>query len=528
MNSCEYYQELISSLVDGEISQEENEALMLHLNSCSRCNAMYAVFHDLSDILSEDPEPLPEGLHENIMAGVRRSEIMKKNRRMRRIGLRTAMTAAACAVLVLFAAVSFDPGRRADSVSIHSEQEAMELLPTPSPVTGTPAADVYVLPAATPVPAQTPVPVQTPAPAYDAGGSEAAYTPVQPEQYNPYSYDSYQETAPLPIWTPAPATPAPVWTPAPETYTQPARTPAPTTPAPVWTPAPAPAATTAPASTAAPVPAETAPTVTTTAETTTAVYEMADQAAFNAAPVEEAPVEEAPAVLTAENTLMQARTADPAPTQDPEDAADYGGDETEPDEEPVTFSLFSSMMNMFEAAPTDQLADAKLAAPAGIETGLDALAPGDSEESPAPVLSGIPLEVTQEAEKPAVEEHVTVYGNDARTKLLAMIGKNEDTLPQEAELTRLVHVSLLPDDAYGSEEKMDIAIYGDFVYCSLFPVEGGSVTYRADCSLRELDSFLETCPSAPAPSAAPTPDPYMDPTPVPSPDESAAENTPTE
>ena len=509
MNSCAYYQELISSLVDGELSEEENEALMLHLNTCSRCNAMYAVFHDLSDILSEDPEPLPEGLHENIMAGVRRSEIMKKNRRMRRIGLRTAMTAAACAVLVLFAAVSFDPGRRADSVSIRSEQEAMELLPTPSPVTGTPAADVYALPAATPVPAQTPstVPAQTPAVAFDTAGS-AAYTPVQPEQYNPYPYDSYQETAPLPTWTPAPA---PVWTPAPETYTQP-----------VWTPAPAPAVTTAPA------PAETAQTVTATAETTTAVYEMSDQPAFNAAPVEEAPIEETPAVQTVENTLMQARAADPVPTQDPEDAADYGADETQPDEEPATFSLFSSMMNMFEAAPPDQLADAKLASPAGIDTGLDAPAPGDSEESPAPVLSGIPLEIAQEEEKPAVEERVTVYGNDARTKLLAMIGKNEDTLPQEAELTRLVHVSLLPDDAYGSEEKMDIAIYGDFVYCTLFPVEGGSVTYRADCSLRELDSFLETCPSTPAPSAAPSPDPYIDPTPVPSPDERAAENTPAE
>ena len=121
-----------------------------------------------------------------------------------------------------------------------------------------------------------------------------------------------------------------------------------------------------------------------------------------------------------------------------------------------------------------------------------------------------------------------VYGNDARTKLLAMIGKNEDTLPQEAELTRLVHVKILPDDAYGSEEKMDIAIYGDFVYCTRYPVEGGSVTYRADCSLKELDSFLKTCPSTPAPSAAPTPDPYSDPTPVPSPGESAAGNTPTE
>ena len=246
---------------------------------------------------------------------------------------------------------------------------------------------------------------------------------------------------------------------------------------------------------------------------------MSDQATFDLAPAEE----ESAAQAT-QNTPMQARAVDPASTQAPEDAADYGDDETETNEDTVTFSLFSSMMEMFDAASPEQLTDAKTAAPAGIETGLDALSSGDSEESPAPSVSGIPLEIPQEEKKPAPEENVTVYGNEARTKLLAMIGKNEDSLPQEAELTRLVHVKLLPDDTYGSEEKMDIAIYGDFVYCSLYPVEGGSVTYRADCSLRELDSFLKTCPSGPAASAAPTPDPYTDPTPVPSSDESAAGN----
>ena len=61
MNSCERYQELISRLVDGEVSHDEYEALMAHMESCSRCNAMYAVFHDLSDLLAEEAEePLPE------------------------------------------------------------------------------------------------------------------------------------------------------------------------------------------------------------------------------------------------------------------------------------------------------------------------------------------------------------------------------------------------------------------------------------------------------------------------------------
>jgi len=146
MNSCEQYQELISRLVDGEIAHDEYEALMAHMESCSRCSAMYAVFHDLSDLLAEEAEePLPEGLHENIMAGVWRSAIMKKNRRMRSIGLRTALTAAACAVLVLFGARVLSPQDRAESVSIRSQQAAEQMLPAAP--TAAPAPEALSAPA---------------------------------------------------------------------------------------------------------------------------------------------------------------------------------------------------------------------------------------------------------------------------------------------------------------------------------------------------------------------------------------------
>ena len=141
MNSCDFYQELISRLVDGEVSHDEYEALMAHMKSCSRCNAMYAVFHDLSDLIADEArEELPEGLHENIMAGVRRSAIEKKNRRMRSIGLRTALTAAACAVLVLFASLGFAPHERAENVSIRSPQAIETILPVAPAKAPEPAA----------------------------------------------------------------------------------------------------------------------------------------------------------------------------------------------------------------------------------------------------------------------------------------------------------------------------------------------------------------------------------------------------
>ena len=219
--------------------------------------------------------------------------------------------------------------------------------------------------------------------------------------------------------------------------------------------------------------------------------------------------------------------AESAVTAENEQETENSSDQ-ETEESPSVFSFFSSMVNLFDAAPPEQLAESKLAAaPAAIDAALDDPASGESVEVPSSVLNSMPLEVPAEdshtgmpfaAESPAPSvntERVSVYGSEARSRLLAMIGSQEDSLPQEAELTRLVHVSLIPDDAYGSEETMDISIYGDFVYCSLHPVEGGSVVYRADCSLKELDSFLADCLATPAPSAAPTPDPYTAEAPVP-------------
>ena len=498
MNSCTYYQELISSLVDGELSDEENEALMLHLNTCSRCNAMYAVFHDLSDILSEEPEPLPEGLHENIMAGVRRSELKKRNRRMRRVGLRTAMTAAACAVLVLAAAVTFDPGKRADSVSIRAE-EASQLRPSPSPAAGSTAPIDHTLPAATavpvqtpdPMPARTPAPAQAPVPVYDTGSDAAAYTPVQPEPYtyNNYENDNYQPAAPLPVWTPEPAQPA----------------------APIWTPAPAEAQTPAPAVTEAPFQLPEA----FLSQDAPAAPETPVPAGGTSVPEAPVPADDTSVPEAAGSTAPELNTA--SVTAEPAQQGVEDGSTLEMDLEvleaaeqasenaPAEFSLFSNMISMFGSAPGDQAvfdAAPEQPQPAG-------------DEGPAITLSSIPLEPAEPTPKAPVEEKVEVYGDEARIKLLALIGSSKDELPQEAELTRLVHVTFHPEDTYGSEEKMDIAIYGDFVYCTLSPAEGGTVTYRADCSLRELDSFLAACAAAPAPSAVPTPDPYAAPSPVP-------------
>ena len=497
MNSCEQYQELISRLVDGEISRDEREALMEHMNSCSRCNAMYAVFLDLSDLLSQEEKPLPEGLHENIMAGVRRSAIIRKNRRLRKFGLSTALSAAACAVLVLFAATGFNPSKRAESVSVRGQEAAVQLAPAPAADTApvnsaaeyaqyaVPAVSGAPAPAVSAAPTQIPAPAPTPAPVPDAYYvPENTYTAPQPENYEYYS--NWQP--PEPSWTQpeAPVQSYPELSDAglPLVFSDNASF---DSAAPVENEIPA-----------APQPAE---------DSTVFRAEAARKAEPAEASYELQSFEPANSETQAVPELSASLYAAPA---------EEGGDEKE--EPMASFSLFSSSDNaVFDSAAPDApegesndgmdaligefaaLGDAEASEPAEIFTALTASedAPESAAETPAPTTA------------PVREEQVDIYGKDARLKLLALIGSRQaTTLPAEAELTRVVHVSLIPEDSYGSEEKMDINIYGDFIFCRYYPVGGEEQTWYAECSLVNLDSFLDACRAAAQPSPSPTADPF--------------------
>lgn len=515
MNSCDYYQELISRLVDGEISHDEHEALMAHLNTCSRCNAMYAVFHDLSDILAEESEPLPEGLHENIMAGVRRSEIIRKNRRLRKLGLSTALTAAACAVLVLFAARGVTPGERANSVSIRSEEEVRQTIPSPSPdsfmpaATSVPAQAEYTAPvqtyASAPVSTWAPIPAAAAAPdAYLAAGNELPYTAPQQVQYD--DIQPVQDQTPAVYAAPAQAvyqTPEPVYpSPDPALFETPViyRTPEPAvyqTPAPVQ----------------AEEPVQMSEPALFQAETFDAVENSAPILMQDAAPA--AVPEETR--KTADNARAAAPEAVPEPAAETEESVE---------EETVVFSLFSGMRDLFNAAEQPDPAESKVEDLSGAESFSAndftmtesvtfAAAEEESQSMEEPAVFFAAENTSEESlasAKPIVpvsEESVNVRGKEARAKLLAMIGQSEGELPDEAELTRVVHVTLIPDDEYASAEKLDINIYGDFIFCRFYQADGSRKVCRADCSLRNLDDFLKECAAAEAQiTPAPTADPF--------------------
>ena len=99
MKDCAYYQELISRLLDRELTVEEGEELAAHARGCADCQAAYKAFSLLSDALSGELEEPPEELAENVMAQIRREEIRarhtapKLNRRL--------LSFAALAVLVI-------------------------------------------------------------------------------------------------------------------------------------------------------------------------------------------------------------------------------------------------------------------------------------------------------------------------------------------------------------------------------------------------------------------------------------------
>lgn len=102
MNSCEYNQELISRMVDEELSAEEQAVLVSHLEHCPDCAALYQAFQGISGFITEDLAEPPEALSENVMAELRRADIRAKSRKKRR--WKGPLATAACLAVVIAAA----------------------------------------------------------------------------------------------------------------------------------------------------------------------------------------------------------------------------------------------------------------------------------------------------------------------------------------------------------------------------------------------------------------------------------------
>ncbi len=107
MTDCEKYQELISRMLDDDLSKEERDDLAEHVKRCPDCAAVYVAFRSLSESVGGGLEEVPHELHEKIMSDARRENLRFKNKTAasnRR--WHYVLTAAACLVLVVAAGLS--------------------------------------------------------------------------------------------------------------------------------------------------------------------------------------------------------------------------------------------------------------------------------------------------------------------------------------------------------------------------------------------------------------------------------------
>ncbi|MGI6029467.1 MAG: anti-sigma factor family protein [Candidatus Heteroscillospira sp.] len=94
--------EMISAMLDGELTDAEREALETHIYACPDCRRAYDAFSAMSENLRE-PAPVPENFSAGVMAHIR----APKQRKV--IPWRRWGALAACLVLVCSAAVRFLP-----------------------------------------------------------------------------------------------------------------------------------------------------------------------------------------------------------------------------------------------------------------------------------------------------------------------------------------------------------------------------------------------------------------------------------
>ena len=201
MSPCEKYQELISRMVDGELTAREEADLADHIESCTACAALFRAFSAISEQIGGDLEEAPLDLRENVMAEIRREEIRKKNR-IPTI-FRAVMSTAACAAIVFGVYLGVTLTKKAQiSTAAYQDapaaaEERMVLAAESAPeALETEEAAEEALPEEEPAP--TPMPDAAPAeaaeepaaPMLGAGAAAAADEPKEADADNVAAFDA--------------------------------------------------------------------------------------------------------------------------------------------------------------------------------------------------------------------------------------------------------------------------------------------------------------------------------------------------
>ena len=100
MSDCNKYIEMISLMVDGQLSAEQSAELNAHIGACPKCAKVYDAFVGISDVLSDDLIAPPPMLAKGVMYKIG----LKKKSPAARFGFGKFTALAACLVLILFGA----------------------------------------------------------------------------------------------------------------------------------------------------------------------------------------------------------------------------------------------------------------------------------------------------------------------------------------------------------------------------------------------------------------------------------------
>ncbi|MDR3765543.1 MAG: zf-HC2 domain-containing protein [Butyricicoccus sp.] len=110
MPNCEYFEELCSSSLDGELTRAQKRELEAHLAECPACAAYLEDLKLMRTAWEDLKEPLPEQLHEKIMGSIleeAQSKVTPIEKKKRRPPVFTMIAAAAaCVMLVMSGAVN--------------------------------------------------------------------------------------------------------------------------------------------------------------------------------------------------------------------------------------------------------------------------------------------------------------------------------------------------------------------------------------------------------------------------------------
>lgn len=133
MGDCTHFEELIGAELDGELSEDERQALHAHVAECENCRRYREALQSISGVLAEDMKEAPVELAENVMAQIRGKTAQTK-KKGRIIPFRTWGMVAAAAIVVIVGLQTVGPGRAKDAQTAGEVEAPMAKMAMAAPM----------------------------------------------------------------------------------------------------------------------------------------------------------------------------------------------------------------------------------------------------------------------------------------------------------------------------------------------------------------------------------------------------------